>query len=34
MQVTKINTNTNKSFNMSDYQITNMGSLKIPAGQE
>ena len=34
MQVTKIDTNTNKSFSMSDYQITNMGSLKIPAGQE
>ena len=34
MQVTKIDQNTNRKFTMSDYQITNMGSLKIPAGQE
>ncbi len=34
MQVTKIDPNANKSFRMSDYQITNMGNIKMPAGQE
>ena len=33
MQVTKIDKNTNMAFSMGDYQITNMGNIKIPAGQ-
>lgn len=33
MQVTKIHQNANIGFTMSDYQITNMGNIKIPAGQ-
>ena len=30
MQVTKVDKNTNKKFNLSDYQITNMGSITLP----
>lgn len=33
MQVTKIHQNTDIGFTMSEYQITNMGNLNIPAGQ-
>jgi len=32
MKVTEINKNANTRFNLSDYQITNLGSMNIPAG--
>ena len=30
MQVTDIDNNANKKFDLSSYQITNLGSMKIP----
>lgn len=33
MHVTDINTKANKKFMMSNYQITNIGSMKLPSGQ-
>lgn len=33
MQVTKVDPNANKKVIMSDYQVTNMGNIKIPQGE-
>lgn len=34
MQVTKIDDNSNKSFSMADYEITNLGSFNVPMEEE
>jgi hypothetical protein len=34
MRVTDIDTKANKQFSMGGYQITNLGSMKIPSVQE
>jgi hypothetical protein len=34
MQVTRVDANSNKRFNMADYQITNLGSFTMPSGEE
>ncbi len=34
MQVTRVDANSNKRFNMADYQITNLGSFTMPAQEE
>ncbi|WP_372947845.1 DUF4412 domain-containing protein [Mariniphaga sp.] len=34
MQVTRVDANSNKRFNMADYQITNLGSFTMPAEEE
>ncbi|MEE4284887.1 MAG: DUF4412 domain-containing protein [Mariniphaga sp.] len=34
MQVTRVDANSNKRFNMGDYQITNLGSFTMPAEEE
>jgi hypothetical protein len=34
MQVTRVDANSNARFNLSDYQITNLGSFTMPSGEE
>lgn len=34
MQVTRVDANSNTRFNLSDYQITNLGSFTMPSGEE
>jgi len=34
MQVTRVDSNSNTRFNLSDYQITNLGSFTMPSGEE
>jgi hypothetical protein len=34
MQVTRVDANSNKRFNLSEYQITNLGSFTMPSGEE
>ena len=34
MQVTKVDDNSNKSFSLADYEITNLGSFKVPMEEE
>jgi hypothetical protein len=34
MQVTRVDANSNKRFNMGDYQLTNLGSFTMPAEEE
>lgn len=34
MQVTPVDSNSNTRFNLSDYQITNLGSFTMPSGEE
>ena len=34
MQVTRVDANSNKRFNLSEYQITNLGSFSMPTGEE